>query len=156
MRWTEGKETFVQNGYMRASERKLATNEDNMFKQEPTVLQPIPTFLASDEEPVPANEFVPVTVPLYFEGHLYRKGSRIRVTIAAPNGTQPIWSFSHTEPEGTTAQVSVALSPTMPSSLTLPLVPGVSVPSEYEKDPECPSLRNEPCRAYQAIVNQGS
>ena len=149
----DGNETFVQNGWIRASERKLATTSTNMFKQKPTSLQPIPTFLASDVQPMPANEFVPVVIPLYFEGHAYRAGSRIRVTIAAPNGTQPIWSFSHTQPAGTTATESIALSPSMPSSLTLPIVPGVSVPTGT---PACPSLRNEPCRPYQAIVNNGS
>jgi predicted acyl esterase len=102
---------------------------------------------------MPANEFVPVTIPLYFEGHAYRSGSRIRVTIAAPNGTQPIWSFNHTEPEGGTASEEIAFSPSMPSSLTLPVVPGLSVPTGL---PACPSLRNEPCRPYQAIVNNGS
>jgi predicted acyl esterase len=149
----DGNETFVQNGYLRASERKLATSANNMFKQEPTALEPIPTFLASDVEPLPTSEFVPVTIPLYFEGHGYRAGSRIRVTISAPNGTQPIWSFSHTQPAGTTATESVAFSPSMPSSLTLPVVPGVTIPTAL---PACPSLRNEPCRSYQAFVNNGS
>ncbi len=149
----DGNETFVQNGWLRASERKLATTSNNMFKQRPTLLQPIPTFLASDVEPMPANEFVPVTIPLYFEGHAYRAGSRIRVTIAAPNGTQPIWSFSHTEPEGGTAAEEIAFSPSMPSSLTLPIVPGLTVPTAL---PACPSLRNEPCRSYQAFANDGS
>jgi uncharacterized protein len=149
----DGNETFVQDGWLRASERKLATTKDNMFEQKPTLLQPIPTFLASDREPLPANEFVPVTIPLYFEGHVYRAGSRIRVTIAAPNGTQPIWSFGQTEPEGGTATESVAFSPSMPSNLTLPIVPGVSVPREL---PACPSLRNEPCRSYQPFVNDGT
>jgi predicted acyl esterase len=149
----DGNETFVQNGWIRASERKLATTSENLFKQKPTLLQPIPTLLASDVEPMPANEFVPVVIPLYFQGHAYRTGSRIRVTIAAPNGTQPIWSFSHTQPAGTTATESIAFSPAMPSSLTLPVVPGVSVPTGL---PACPSLRNEPCRAYQAVVNSGS
>ena len=65
-----------------------------------TLLEPIPTMLASDAQPMPANKFVPVVIPLYFEGHAYRAGSRIRVTIAAPNGTQPIWSFSQTQPKG--------------------------------------------------------
>jgi hypothetical protein len=124
-----------------------------MFKQKPTLLQPIPTFLASDVQPMPANEFVPVVIPLYFQGHPYRAGSRIRVTIAAPNGTQPIWSFSHTQPPGTTATESIAFSSSMPSSLILPIVPSVSVPTGM---PACPSLRNEPCRAYQALVNNGS
>jgi predicted acyl esterase len=149
----DGNETFVQDGWIRASERKLATTSENMFKQQPTELQPIPTFLASDVEPMPAGQFVPVTIPLYFEGHAYRAGSRIRVTIAAPNGTQPVWSFSETQPAGTTATESIASSPSMPSSLTLPIVPGVSVPTGL---PACPSLRNEPCRPYAPFVNDGS
>jgi hypothetical protein len=149
----DGNETFVQDGWIRASERKLATSLRNILKQKPTLLQPIPTMLASDAEPMPANEFVPVTIPLYFQGHAYRAGSRIRVTISAPNGTQPIWSFSHTQPAGGTATESIAFSPSMPSSLILPIVPGVSVPTGL---PACPSLRNEPCRPYAAFVNNGS
>jgi predicted acyl esterase len=149
----DGNETFVQDGWLRASERKLATTANNMFKQHPTLLQPIPTLLPSDIEPMPAGQFVPVVVPLYFEGHAYRAGSRIRVTIAAPNGTQPIWAFGQTEPEGGTASESIAFSPSEPSSLILPIVPGVNVPTAL---PACPSLRNEPCRPYQAIANNGS
>jgi hypothetical protein len=41
----------------------------------------------------------------------------------------------------------------MPSNLTLPVVPGVSVPTGL---PACPSLRNEPCRPYVAYSNQVS
>jgi predicted acyl esterase len=149
----DGNETFVQDGWMRASERKLATSKANMLKQKPTLLQPIPTLLPTDVEPMPTDQFVPVTIPLYFEGHAYRAGSRIRVTISAPNGTQPIWSFSHTQPTGTTASESIAFSPSMPSNIVLPIVPGVSVPTAL---PACPSLRNEPCRAYAAYVNDGS
>ncbi len=149
----DGKETFVQNGWIRASERKLATTSANMLDQTPTPLQPIPTFLASDVQAMPADEFVPVTIPLYFEGHVYRAGSRVRVTISAPNGTQPVWSFSQTQPEGASASVSVAFGAEMPANLTLPIVPGVNVPTGL---PPCTSLRNEPCRAYQAFVNDGS
>jgi predicted acyl esterase len=149
----DGNETFVQNGWMRASERKMATTASNILKQKPTVLEPIPTMLASDQEAMPANEFVPVVVPLYFEGHAYRAGSRIRVTITGPNGSQPIWSFGQTQPPGSTAAESVAFAPGMPSSLTLPVVAGATVPTGL---PACPSLRNEPCRAYQAYTNNGS
>jgi uncharacterized protein len=149
----DSNETFVQNGWIRASERKLATTAENMFKQPSTPLEPIPTFLASDVQPVPSTEFVPVTIPLYFQGHAYRAGSRIRVTIAAPNGAQPVWSFSQTQPEGGTAKVSIAFGPGMPANLTLPVVSGVSVSTGL---PPCPSLRNEPCRPYVAFVNSGS
>jgi len=146
----DGNETFVQNGWMRASERKLSTGTNNLFKQPSTLLEPIPSELASDVRAMPKNKFVEIVIPLYYEGHVYRAGSRIRVTISAPNGTQPVWAFSQTVPKGT-AKVSIAFSKTMPSSLILPVVPGVSVPTPL---PACPSLRNEPCRAYVPITNR--
>jgi predicted acyl esterase len=139
----DGHETFVQNGWLRASERKLATTSNNIFQDTPTPTEPIPTFLSSDAQTMPPGQFAEVKIPLYFEGHVYRAGSRIKVTIAAPNGTQPIWSFGETQPSGSTATEGVAFSPTMPSSLVLPVVPGVSAPAGL---PPCPSLRNEPCR----------
>jgi uncharacterized protein len=148
----DGNETFVQNGWIRASDRQLASssNSDNIFKQPSTLLEPIPTLLAKDVRPMPKGKFVEIVIPLYYEGHAYRAGSRIRVTISAPNGTQPIWGFEHTEPAKGTAKVSIEFSPTMPSSLILPVVPGVSVPTPL---PACPSLRNEPCRPYAPITN---
>ena len=149
----DGNETFVQDGWLRASERKLATSATNILDQEPTELQPIPTELAKNVRPMPSGRYVPVVIPLYFEGHAYRAGSQIRVTIAAPNGTQPIWSFTQTQPEGGTSEVSIEYSKKKPSSLILPVVPEVSVPTEL---PACPSLRNEPCRPYKAIVNDGA
>jgi hypothetical protein len=90
-----------------------------------------------------------VTIPLYYEGHAYRAGSQIRVTIAAPNGTQPIWAFDRTEPEGT-AQVAIAYGGSTPSNLLLPVVPEVDVPTGL---PPCPGLRGEPCRDYQPLTN---
>jgi hypothetical protein len=146
-----GNETFVQNGWLRASERALTKTSNNIFKQEPTLLEPIPAF--TKNAPMPAGKFVPLVIPLYFEGHVYRAGSSLRLTIAAPNGTQPIWSFNHTQPEGENANVSIEFSPAKQASLILPSVPGVSVPTAQ---PPCPSLRNEPCRVYQALVNNGA
>jgi hypothetical protein len=64
-----------------------------------------------------------------------------------------VWSFSQTQPAGTTATESTAFSSSRPSSLILPIVTGVSVSTGM---PACPSLRNEPCRPYQAFVNNGS
>ncbi len=148
----DGNETFVQNGWIRASERKLSTGSNNMFKQLSTALEPIPTFTSADASPMPAGQFVKVVIPLYYEGHAYRTGSRIRVTISAPNGTQPIWSFTQTVPNPS-GNVAIAFSKSMPSSLVLPVVPGLTVPTAL---PPCPSLRNEPCRPYQAIVNHTS
>jgi uncharacterized protein len=139
----DGKETFVQNGWVRANESKLDPAKS-------TPLEPVLSLRASDVSPLPSNRYVEVTIPLYYEGHIYRAGSRIRVTIAAPNGAQPIWSFSETDPPGT-ATVSIAHSNHMPSNLLLPVVPSVSVPTGL---PPCPGLRGEPCRDYQPYVNQ--
>jgi predicted acyl esterase len=147
----DGKEVFVQNGWMRASERKLSHSANNLFKQRSTLLDPIPTELARDVRAMPRHRFVEVVIPLYYEGHAYRAGSRIRLTISAPNGSQPIWSFAHTRPSHGKARVTIAFSRRMPSSLILPVVPGVSIPTGY---PPCPSLRNEPCRRYVALSNR--
>jgi uncharacterized protein len=138
----DGKETFVQNGWVRANERKLDAAKS-------TPLEPVLSLREADVEPMPADRFVPVTIPLYYEGHAYRAGSQIRVTIAAPNGTQPIWAFDEAEPEGT-AKVAIAYGGETPSSLLLPVVPDVTVPTEL---PPCPGLRGEPCRDYQALTN---
>jgi len=134
----DGKETFVQDGWVRGNERKLD-------RRKSTPLEPVLSLRKSAVSPLPSDRFVPVTIPLYYEGHAYRAGSRIRVTIAAPNGAQPIWSFGQTRPKGH-ARVSIASSKRMPSRLTLPVVPGVKVPTEL---PPCPGLRGEPCRDYQ-------
>jgi uncharacterized protein len=140
----------VQNGWMRASERKLARGSDTIFKQRSTLLEPIPSFKAADARPMPADRFVKVVIPLYYSGHVYREGTRIRITVAAPNGTQPIWSFDATRPKGT-GKVAIAFSPKMPSSLFLPVVKGLEAPTAQ---PACPSLRNMPCRTYVPLVNK--
>jgi hypothetical protein len=139
----DGKETFVQNGWLRTDERKLDPAKS-------TLLEPVLSLRASDVSPMPVNKYVEVTIPLYYEGHVYRAGSRIRVTITAPNGDQPIWAFSEANPSGT-ATVAIARSRQMPSSLILPVVPGVTVPTGL---PPCPGLRGEPCRAYVPYANQ--
>jgi uncharacterized protein len=148
----DGNETFVQNGWLRASERALSRGADDFLGIPSTPIDPVPSFTTADAAPMPAGQFVKLVIPLYDEGHVYRAGSRVRVTISAPNGTQPVWSFSQTEPPGT-ATVSIAHSAAMPSSLVLPVVAGVTVPTPL---PACPSLRNEPCRPYQPIVNESS
>jgi uncharacterized protein len=125
---------------LRASERKLSPAS--------TLLDPLPTFAQKDAAPLPKGRFTELTVPLFYEAHVFRKGSRIRIIIAAPSGDQPVWSFAHTVPAGK-ANVSIGYSPKMPSRLVLPVVPGVAVPTGL---PPCPSLRGEPCRTYQPIV----
>jgi predicted acyl esterase len=140
----DGVETFVQNGWVRSNERKLD-------RKKSTPLEPVLSLRKSDVEPMPRGKFTPVTIPLYYQGHAYRTGSRIRVAIAAPNGSQPVWSFANALPKTRTAKVAIGFSKKMPSRLLLPVVPGVGVPTGL---PPCPSLRGEPCRPYQAFANR--
>jgi hypothetical protein len=139
----DGKETFVQNGWVRASDRALDSVKS-------TELEPVLSLRAADVASMPSDQFVPVTVPLYYEGHAYRAGSRIRVRISAPNGDQPIWSFSETEPPTGTSEVEIGYGNGMPSRLELPVVPGVSPTASL---PPCPGLRGEPCRDYVPFQN---
>jgi hypothetical protein len=91
-------------------------------------------------------------VPLYYEGHAYRAGSRIRVRISAPNGDQPIWAFNETEPAGT-AEIEIGYGNGMPSRLVLPEIAAGDVPDQL---PPCPGLRGEPCRDYVPFQNDTS
>jgi len=137
----DGRETYVQSGWLRASERKLAPGS--------TLLQPALTLRRSDVAPLRPGRFTQVVVPLYYEGHVYRAGSRIRITISAPGADQPIWAFADLVPEHR-ATVRVAHSKAMASRLVLPVVPGVVVPTGL---PPCPGLRGEPCRRYVPLAN---
>ncbi len=139
----DGNETFVQSGWLRSSERKLDPAKSSL-------LEPVPSLSKADAAPLPKGRFSEVTVPLYYEGHVYRRGSRIRVTITAPGGDQPIWAFANTKPSGS-AKVWLAYSRQTASRLILPVVPGIRVPTGL---PPCPSLRGEPCRPYRALVNR--
>jgi predicted acyl esterase len=141
----DGKETFVQNGWLRVSRRKLDRGKS-------TLLEPVLSERRSDVAPLPRGRFTELTIPLYYEGHVYRAGSRIRIVIAAPNGDQPVWSFGNTVPSGL-ATVWIARSRAMPSRVILPVVAGVSVPTGL---PPCPGLRGEPCRQYHPLADRAA
>ncbi|MGH2839153.1 MAG: CocE/NonD family hydrolase [Thermoleophilaceae bacterium] len=136
----DGKETFVQNGWLRAKMRKLDKEKSD------GPLAPVLSLRRRDLAPMPAGRFAKLTIPLYYQGHAYRADSRIRVIITDPNGDQPIWSFGESKPKGK-VNVSVAHSKSRPSRLILPVVPGVDVPTEL---PQCPGLRGEPCRDFES------
>ncbi len=138
----DGKETFVQNGWLNTNLRALNPTQS-------TLLEPVLSLRKSTAAPLPAGRFTKVIIPLYYEGHAYRKGSRIRVIVSAPGGDQPVWGFSQLTPLNT-AKVWLAQSAAMPSRLVLPVVSGVSVPTSL---PACPSLRGEPCRTFQPFTN---
>ena len=139
----DGKEVFVQDGWLKTIARKLDPAKS-------TLLEPVLSLRKRAIKPLPKGRFAKVTVPLYYQGHVYRKNSRIRVTIAAPDGDQPVWEFGQALPKDPTT-VALAHSPKMPSHLLLPVIPGVKVPTGL---PYCPGLRGEPCRDYVKYTNR--
>ena len=132
----DGKETFVQSGWLRASARKLDAAKS-------TLLEPVPSLRERDRKPLPRGKLARVDVPLYYQGHVYRAGSRIRVIVSAPGGDQPIWAFARTHPRSGTPTVRLARGGSHPARLILPVVPGGPAPTPL---PPCPGLRGEPCR----------
>ncbi|MEA2885325.1 MAG: uncharacterized protein QOH32_4584, partial [Bradyrhizobium sp.] len=74
----DGKETFVQGGWLRGNERRLD-------RRKSTFLEPVLSLRARDVKKFPRKRYVRAVIPFYYQGHAYRKGSRIRVTISAPN-----------------------------------------------------------------------
>jgi hypothetical protein len=131
----DGKETLVQSGWMRASVRKLGPKS--------TALQPLPTMLEADAAPLPAGEFSSVRVEIYPFAHAFRAGSKIRLIVSAPGGDRISWAFDSQLPGTPTNEIARTVG--HPSSLALPVVPGLSIPTGY---PACPGLRGQPCRPY--------
>ena len=82
-------------------------------RRKSTPLAPVLSLRARDIAPLPVGPLRRLTIPLYYQGHAYRKGSRIRVIVSAPNGDQPIWAFDDTLPK----QGRLGLSSPIPRSV---------------------------------------
>ena len=140
----DGQEMYVTSGFLRASDRALdpATS---------TALAPAPPYLAATARPLPAGRYSAVRIPVDPVAYAFRAGSRLRVTITAPGGDRPSWSFTSL-PTGGRVTDTIAVGGAHPSALVIGIVPGVK-PSDAQ--PPCPSSRGEPCRAYAPAANGG-
>jgi hypothetical protein len=133
----DGQERYVQNGWLRASHRKLDEARS-------TELRPHQTHLEVDAENLPKGQFTLVRVELFPFGHVFRAGSQLRISIEAPGGNRPLWTFAALEAPGSVNWVAHSIG--RPSSLVLPVIGPVEGP---EPLPDCPtSLRAQPCRPY--------
>ena len=127
----DGQEMFVAKGWLRASHRKLDAAKS-------TVLRPYQTHMEADFSPLIPGQVTPVRLEIFPFGHVFRKGSRIRVWIEAPTVVPELWGF------GITPLPAVNLIYTGVSSLVLPIA---NVPIGSATAPECGSLVRQPCRA---------
>jgi uncharacterized protein len=132
----DGQEVYVQNGWLRASHRALDPSS--------TVLQPVHPDTSASAEPLPSGQFVEARVGLFPFAHIFRRGSRLRITVEAPGGNRPFWAFGDLPVNGNVTNW-IGHSKGMPSQIVLPVIPNppTGIPPAY---PPCGSLRGEPCR----------
>jgi predicted acyl esterase len=138
----DGGETYVQIGWLRASHRKL--NEAAS-----SVLRPVHTNFESDAADLPEGEYVLARVELFPFAHVFRAGSRVRISVESPGRDRPLWKFDVLAAEGEVIN-TIAHSAAHPSRIVLPVVPGIDVTTSL---PPCPALRGQPCRTYEDLVN---
>lgn len=130
----DGEEMYVQSGWLRASRR----GEDET-KTLPR--RPWHTHLPGDEQPVPTAEFTKMRVEFHPVGHVFHRGSRIKVTVSNPGGSRDEWAFDVVTQTG---PVEVAHNSSHPSKVELPLVPDAHAPVRSRSP--CGSVRHQPCR----------
>jgi predicted acyl esterase len=134
----DGTERYVQNGWLRLSHRKLD-------RERSTKIRPFHTDTEADARPMPRGEFVKARVEIFPFAYAFRAGSRIRLTVQAPGGDRPLWTFD-TPTDGAT--VRIARDRDHPSRMVLPVL--TTNPDLPAAPAPCPSLRAEPCRPYTA------
>jgi predicted acyl esterase len=137
----DGKESYVQSGWLRVSQRKLAPVS--------TELLPVHTNLEADAEDLTPGEWAEVRILLTPFAHVFRAGSRIRISVDTPGASRAEWQFILAA-LGDQVRHSVAHSSERPSSVVLPVVSDVDVPTER---PACNALRGQPCRDYVPFDN---
>lgn len=138
----DGRELYLQNGWLRASHRKLD-------EEVSTELRPQATHLETDDERLPEGEFALVRVEIFPFAHAFHPGSRLRITVDSPGGDRPEWQFD--SQSGQDVVNTVAQSADFPSSVVLPILGGEhDLPDEQ---PDCESYRGQPCREYVEIEN---
>jgi predicted acyl esterase len=141
----DGKEMYVQSGWIRASLRGSGPDA--------TELWPAPTFMQKDFAPLVPGQWTTVRVGVAGFHHVFRAGSRLRLFINTPGGSRAAWRFALKTFDGATVTHTIGHDVTHASSVALPLVMGASAPSPL---PPCPSLRGQPCRDYAAYANRAA
>ncbi len=137
----DGQEMLVQSGWLRASHRTL--------RDDATELRPVKTHLEEDNQPLVPGEWTEVRVEIMPFGHIFRTGSRVRLSVDTPGDSASRWFFILLE-QSPDVILSVGHNELRPSSVVLPVIPSVEVPTEL---PPCPSLRGQPCRTYEPYDN---
>jgi len=135
----DGTERYVQNGWLRLSHRKLDARRS-------TILNPFHSDTREDARPMPIGRWALARVALFPFAHQFRAGTQIRITVEAPGGDRPEWTFATPATNGT-VKLDVAHDLLRASRVVLPVLTAdtPALPAAYAP---CPSLRSQPCRTY--------
>jgi hypothetical protein len=140
----DGSEVYVQSGWLRASHRKLDTAIS-------TETDPRQTHLKADAKALVPGQPTRMRVALFPVAHVFRAGSKIRISTQAPGGNRPLWTFETIQNTGPVRNTVVTGGP-QASRLVLSQV---KVPKGLPTTvPACPSLRGQACRTYVAPAAQ--
>jgi hypothetical protein len=137
----DGQERYIQSGWLRASVRAPGPQASPLW--------PAQAFHAEDAKALVPGEWTAARVGVPAFAHVLRKGSRLRVTVDTPGDSRASWMFALKTFPGT-VKYDVAHNAAYPSSVVLPVVPGLTAETPL---PACPSLRGQQCRDFVAYTN---
>jgi len=137
----DGQEIYVQSGWLRASRRGSGPDA--------TALWPAPTFQEADAAALVPGAWTQVRVGTAGFQHVFRTGSKIRISVDTPGGSRAEWFFA-LKTFATAPTYEIGHDVDHPSSIVLPVQTGFIVPTPL---PDCPSLRGQQCRDYLPYAN---
>ena len=132
----DGQEEYVQAGWLRASHRRT----DPALS---TATRPYQTHQQSDQWFLSPGTPTFMRVEIFPFGHVFRAGSRIRISIEGPKFLPELWGFAALPLPATNLVYHDAEHP---SSLALPVLPNFTIPAADQSLPACGSVIRQPCR----------
>jgi uncharacterized protein len=139
----DGREVYVQRGWLRASHRKLD-------RQASTVTRPVQTHLRADAEPLTPGVPTRMRVEVFPFAHMFRKDSAIRISIEAPTGLTGLWGFGFNPSPATNRVYADAEHP---SRLVINVISKLTAPIAL---PACDTRLSQPCRSGTAPIPPGT
>jgi putative CocE/NonD family hydrolase len=134
----DGQETYVENGWLRLSHRRLDTARS-------TALRPYHPYTQAEAEQLTPGKPALARIEMLPFDHVFRAGSAIRLSIDTPGGYFQITPIA--------AANTLYHQPGMDSKLVLGWLPGATAHAPL---PACDTLLNQPCRPSATPVPKGS
>jgi predicted acyl esterase len=103
----------------------------------------VQTHQQGDQQFLVPGQPTPVRIEVFPFGHLFRAGSRLRLTVEAPKPLPDLWGFAALPLPGLTTVLHDALHP---STLVLAEARGTARPLDPPPLPACGRLIHQPCR----------